>query len=138
MNHEQHEPREPVTGKPALVLGEEVFRIQGAIFEVNRTMGSGFLEAVYQECLAIEFESRGIPFQSKPSLPVIYKARALRQRYEPDFVCFGQIILELKAASSVASEHRAQVVNYLKATGLKLGLLVNFGCAPARIDRFVN
>ncbi len=101
-------------------------------------MGSGFLEAVYQECLAIEFESRGIPFQSKPSLPVIYKARALRQSYEPDFACFGQIILELKAASSVASEHRAQVVNYLKATGLKLGLLVNFGCAPARIDRFVN
>ena len=138
MNHEPHEPHEPAPPARQVVLADEVFRIQGAVFEVNKTLGSGFLEAVYHECLALEFEARGIPFRSKPALPVIYKNRALRQRYEPDFVCFDQIIVELKAVSHLATEHRAQVVNYLKATGLRLGLLVNFGCAPARIDRFVN
>ena len=137
MNHERHEPHEP-TPSPRLVLGDEVFRIQGAIFEVNRAMGVGFLEAVYHECLAIELTARGVPFVSEPALPVTYKGSTLRQRYVPDFVCFDQIIVELKVARDTGADHRAQVVNYLKATGLKLGLLVNFGCAPARIDRLVN
>jgi GxxExxY protein len=132
MVHEPHERHE------RLLYADEVFRLQGAIFEVNRQMGSGFLEAVYQECLAIEFEARGIPFSAEIPLPLTYKGRALHQSYKADFICFGLIIVELKALREIAPEHRAQTLNYLRATGLKLGLLVNFGCAPkARIERLV-
>ena len=130
MNHEPHEPHERV------LYADEVFRIQGAIFEVNREMGVGFLESVYQECLALEFKARDIPFVASPPLSLSYKGAALRQTFVPDFVCFGLIIVELKAIREFAPEHRAQVLNYLKATSLRLGLLVNFGCAPkARIER---
>jgi GxxExxY protein len=133
MGHEPHEPHEQ-----GLVHAEEVFAIQGAVFEVNRHMGAGFLEAVYQECLAIEFKARAIPFVALPPLALSYKGVPLRQRYQPDFVCFDKIIVELKAVREPAPEHRAQVLNYLRATGLKLGLLVNFGSAPkARIERLV-
>ena len=117
---------------------EETFRIRKAVFEVNRQMGTGFLEAVYQECLALEFAAQGIPFEAAPMLALAYKGQPLSQSYRPDFVCFGTIIVELKVAREFAPEHRAQVLNYLKATGLKLGLLVNFGCAPkARVERLV-
>ena len=116
-----------------------MFRIQGAIFEVNRVMGSGYLEAVYQECLSLELSSREIPFVACPSLSLTYKGCPLKATYVPDFVCFGSIILELKAIREFAPEHRAQVLNYLRATGFHLGLLVNFGGGPkARIDRLVN
>ncbi len=132
MVHEQHEPHERV------LFPEEVFQIQGAIFEVNGQMGAGFLEAVYQECLAIEFRARGIPFQADVPLGLTYKGQTLRQGYRADFVCFGRIIVELKALGALGPEHRAQVLNYLRATGFRLGLLVNFGCAPkARIERLV-
>jgi GxxExxY protein len=132
MVHEQHEQHERV------LFSEEVFRIQGAIFEVNGQMGAGFLEAVYQECLAIEFGERGIPFEVGVPLALSYKGRELRQFYRADFICFGKIIVELKALGALAAEHRAQVLNYLRATGFRLGLLVNFGCAPkARIERLV-
>jgi GxxExxY protein len=132
MVHEPHEPHERV------LYPDEVFRIQGAIFEVNRVVGAGFLEAVYQECLAFEFEARGIPFVAQRPLSLSYKGRQLRQTYTPDFICFDQIVVELKALAAIAPEHHAQVLNYLKATNLKLGLLVNFGCVPkARIERFV-
>lgn len=131
MNHEPHEKHE-------LLYRNEVFRIQGAVFEVNREMGAGFLEAVYQECLAIEFAERGIPFVAGPSLSLSYKNHLLRQTYVPDFGCFDSIIVELKAVREFAPEHRAQVLNYLRGTGLRLGLLVNFGSAPkARIERLV-
>jgi GxxExxY protein len=101
-------------------------------------MGSGFLEAVYQECLALEFAARAIPFSATPILSLNYKGAPLRQTYVPDFVCFDAIIVELKAVREIAPEHRAQVLNYLKATNLKLGLLVNFGGASkARIERLV-
>ena len=133
MDHEPHEPHEQV------LYAEEVFQIQGAIFEVNRHMGSGFLEAVYQECLAVEFAARKIPFAAQAPLPLTYKGQLLSQSYAADFVCFGKIIVELKAVRELAPEHRAQVLNYLSATGLKLGLLVNFGSAPkARIERLVR
>ena len=119
-----------------LLFASEVFRIQGAIYEVNRTVGAGFLEAVYQECLALEFGSRESPFVAMPSLHLEYKGARLRQTYMPDFICFGSVIVELKAVRELGPEHRAQVINYLKATGMKVGLLVNFGCAPkARIER---
>ncbi|MHB8528242.1 MAG: GxxExxY protein [Caulobacteraceae bacterium] len=132
MNHEPHEPHEHI------LFAEEVFRIQGAIFEVNRQMGTGFLEAVYQECLAIEFAVREIPFVAFPPLALAYKGQKLRQSYQADFVCFGRIIVELKSVRELAPERRAQVLNYLRATGLWLDLLVNFGSAPkARIERFV-
>lgn len=100
-------------------------------------MGAGFLEAVYQECLALEFAARCIPFVAKPALRLQYKGAQLEQFYAPDFVCFERVIVELKALSALAPEHRAQVLNYLKATELRVGLLVNFGSTPkARIERF--
>jgi GxxExxY protein len=120
-----------------LLLEDATFAIRGAVFEVSREMGCGFLEAVYQECLALEFEARNIPFAASRPLPIDYKGLRLKQTYVPDFVCFDQVIVELKAVREVAAEHRAQVMNYLRATGLKVGLLVNYGCAPmARIERF--
>jgi GxxExxY protein len=125
------------TSQSDLLRAEEVFQIQGAIFEVNRVMGRGFLEAVYQECLSLEFAARQIPFQETPQLKLAYKATRLRQTYVPDFVCFEAIIVELKATREVAPEHRAQVLNYLRATGLRVGLLVNFGDAKATVQRLV-
>jgi GxxExxY protein len=133
MVHEPHEPHE------RLLHAQEVFRIQGAVFEVNRRMGSGFLEAVYQECLAMEFSGQEIPFVATPKLTLAYRGVLLKQTYIPDFVCFDSILVELKAARELAPEHRSQMLNYLKAAGLRVGLLVNFGCAPkARIERFAN
>jgi GxxExxY protein len=109
---------------------DESYKIMGAFFEVYKEMGCGFLEAVYQECLEIEFSDRGRPFVPKHQLELSYKERRLKQKYEPDFICFGKIILEIKAVSGVTDEHRAQVQNYLRATGYRPGLLVNFGHHP--------
>jgi GxxExxY protein len=121
-----------------LLYREEVFLIQGAVFEVSRQMGAGFLEAVYHECLALEFSTRDISFVTGQPLKLSYKGVALRQTYVPDFVCFGGVVVELKAVRDLAPEHEAQVLNYLRASGLHVGLLVNFGCAPkARVKRLV-
>ena len=121
-----------------ILYKEEVFAIQGAIFDVYREMGSGFLEAVYQECLEREFERRGIPFQRKVELTLTYKGEPLTKTYEADLICYGKIILELKAVKDIGNEHRAQLFNYLKATGLRLGLLVNFGHYPkATVERII-
>jgi len=120
------------------VYADEAYRIQGAIFEVYRSIGAGFLEAVYQECLALEFAARAVPFRALEPLALRYKGRPLRQTYTPDFVCYETIIIELKAIRAIAPEHRAQIINYLRASGLRLGLLVNFGAAPrVQIERFV-
>jgi len=116
-----------------LLYEDEVFRIRGAIFEVYREMGTGFLEAVYQECLAREFNRVDIPYAAHRPLNLSYKGERLDQVYKPDFVCFDKIILELKASPSIAVEHKAQLLNYLRATGLRLGLVVNFG-APAKVQ----
>lgn len=113
-----------------LIYPEESYKIMGACFEVYRQKGSGFLEAVYQECLEMELAEQGIPFVAQQKLSLIYKGRTLKQTYEPDFLCFGKIILEIKAVSSLNAEHRAQLQNYLRATGHHLGLLVNFGHYP--------
>ena len=121
-----------------LLCAGEVFRIRGAIFEVNRAMGRGFLEAVYQECLTLEFASRGIPFRATPRLALSYKSTPLTQTYSPDFICFDRVIVELKAVRELAPEHRAQVLNYLRATGLEVGVLVNFGSsARVAVERLV-
>jgi GxxExxY protein len=113
-----------------IIYKNESYGIVGACFEVYNAKGCGFLEPVYQECLAIEFEHQRIPAIPKPLLTLSYRDRILTQTYQPDFVCFEKIILELKAVSTLANEHRAQLLNYLHATGLELGLLVNFGHYP--------
>jgi len=121
-----------------LLYKDEVFTIQGAIFEVNRELGSGFLEAVYQECLMLEFTRRAIPFIAHKELSLNYKGHRLAQTYRADFICYDQIIIELKACEALSGAHRAQLLNYLKATQMRLGLLVNFGCHPkAQIERLV-
>jgi len=113
-----------------LVYAEETHALLGACFEVYKEKGCGFLEAVFQECLELELADRQVPFQSKPLLALNYKGRPLRQTYQPDFLCFDKIIVEIKAVTKLADEHRAQVHNYLRATGCRVGLLVNFGHHP--------
>ena len=122
-----------------LRFADESYRIRGAVFEVYREMGCGFLEAVYQECLEREFRRQEIPFVAQRELVLQYKGETLIQTYRPDFICYDGIIVEIKAVKELANEHRAQVHNYLKATGLTLGLLVNFGHFPkAEIERIVR
>jgi GxxExxY protein len=113
-----------------IIYPEQSYKIMGACFEVYKEKGCGFLEAVYQECMELEFSDQGIPFNSQQKLNLTYKGRSLKQTYEPDFVCYDKIIVEIKAVSALADEHRAQVHNYLRATGHRLGLLVNFGHYP--------
>jgi GxxExxY protein len=114
----------------AIIYKEESYAILGARFEVYKEMGCGFLEPVYQECLEVELRARNVPPRAQPELVIAYKSKSLTHRYVPDFICYGKIVVELKAATSLTDEHRAQLHNYLKATGLKLGLLVNFGHYP--------
>lgn len=113
-----------------LLYKNETYSIIGACFEVFKDKGAGFVEPVYQECLEFEFEMKGIPFSAQAAVKLTYKGRELKQRYTPDFLCYEKIIVELKAVTQLADEHRAQVLNYLKATGLRVGLLVNFGHHP--------
>ncbi|MCA9130195.1 MAG: GxxExxY protein [Planctomycetales bacterium] len=113
-----------------ILYKQESYELMGACFEVYKNKGCGFLEPVYQECLAIELSLRTLPFTAQPELRLEYRGRVLKQTYRPAFVCYEKIILELKAVSKLTDEHRAQVHNYLKATGLRLGLLVNFGHYP--------
>ena len=115
---------------PELILKEEVFRVAGAAMEVYYTLGIGFLEPVYQESLAIEFNRRGIPFAREPTMRISYKEIELTKVYRPDFVCFGQIIAELKVQAGLTGIEEAQIINYLKITGMRVGLLINFGSRP--------
>ncbi len=113
-----------------LIYKDECYKIIGACFEVYKEKGCGFVEPVYQECLEIELELQAVPNRVQIPLAMAYKGRPLKQKYVPDFICYEKIILEIKAASALCDEHRAQVHNYLKATGYRLGLLVNFGHHP--------
>lgn len=113
-----------------MIYPEESYQIMGACFEVHNRMGAGFLEAVYQECLGIEFERVGVPSVSQPTLQLSYRKRALEQVYQPDFICFDKVLVEIKAVDRLIDRHEAQVLNYLHATGLELGILVNFGSHP--------
>ena len=115
-----------------LIFEEETFAIRGAIFEVYKTLGDGYLEEVYQNALEEELKLRGIPFEAKKELHIYYKNRDCGL-YEPDFICLGKIIVELKAVEALHPKHSAQLMNYLRATGHKLGLLVNF-CAYPKVD----
>ena len=121
-----------------LLFEKETYVIRGAVFDVYREMGCGFLEAVYQECLERELVNRGIPFVAQRELQLSYKGEPLKQTYRPDLICFDAIIVELKASSKTTGEHQAQVLNYLRATGKRLGLLVNFGSHPkATVERIL-
>jgi len=124
MNHETHKKHEKIVYK------DECYQIQGAVFEVYREMGCGFLEAVYQKCLEKELHQRQIPFQIKKELAVFYKKEMLNVTYVPDIICYNKIIIEIKAVKEIAPAHKAQLFNYLKATSMQLGLLVNFGSYP--------
>ena len=116
---------------------QETFAIIGAAMEVHRVLGHGFLEAVYQEALAEEFTIRGIPFRREVELPVMYKGRELKTAYRADFVCYGSIIVELKALEKIGGTERAQVLNYLKATGINRAMLLNFGSPSLQHERLV-
>ena len=113
-----------------LLYREEVYRLVGACMAVHKDKGNGFVEPVYQDAVEVEMELSAIPFKTQRNYPLFYRGRALKHSYTPDPVCFGKIIVELKAVRALTDEHRAQVLNYLKVTGLQLGLLVNFGSYP--------
>jgi len=116
--------------KPTILFREESYAIMGACFEVYKRKGCGFTEPMYQECLEIELELQRIPFVAQKSIALEYRGRPLKHRFQPVFVCYEKIVLEIKAVSSLTDEHQAQVLNYLSATGHQLGLLVNFGHHP--------
>ena len=117
---------------------EESYKIRGAIYAVHRELGCGFLERVYQDALECEFQERGISYEREKEIQIMYKGKPLGNPYRADFVCYGKIIVELKALSELDGTHRAQVINYLKATKMKLGLLVNFGEISAKVERILN
>jgi GxxExxY protein len=118
-----------------LLYKEEAYAIVGACMEVHRELGHGFLEPVYQEALEIELGFRRIPFSREVELGVRYKNELLKKKYFADFVCNDKILVELKAVKDLLPEHEAQIFNYLKATGLQLGLLVNFGQSSLQYKR---
>lgn len=109
------------------MLEQEGYTVMGAAFEVYNTLGSGFLEEVYQQSLEIELKSRHIPFASQQELKLFYKNTPLRKTYIADVVAFDKIIVELKAGSALTPDHLAQLMNYLKASNLSVGYLINFG-----------
>ena len=124
---------------PGLILKDEVYAIMGAAIEVHRELGPGFLEAVYQEAMEAELRERKIPFEAQKPVEIRYKDRILEKNYFADLVCFDQVLVEIKAISSLSGSEHAQIINYLKATGLKVGILINFG-SHGRLEwkRFVN
>jgi GxxExxY protein len=113
------------------------YKIIGAAMEVHNEIGPGHLEAVYQECLEIEFELRGIPFISKPNLSLYYKTRKLKKYYVPDFIVFGNIVVEIKAQKMLTNDDEAQIINSLKSSRHEIGLLINFGEPSLNFRRFI-
>lgn len=121
-----------------MLYPEESYSIIGAAMSVHRELGNGFLEEVYQEALEMEFKLKGIPYEREKLITITYKGKQLKKHYKADFVCYGKIIVELKALSELCSEHKSQVLNYLKATDMKLGLLINFGESSLEYERLVR
>jgi len=120
-----------------LIYKDEAYNIIGAAQEVHRILGNGFLEPIYQESLAVELTTRKIPHEKEKPLKITYKSHELNKQYIADFICYGTIILELKAIGQITKEHEAQLLNYLHATGCKLGLLINFGQTSLNVKRIV-
>ena len=122
-----------------IIYKEESYKIIGACFEVYKQKGCGFTEYLYHDCLKIEFDLQNIPYIFEPAIQLEYKGKILDRYFEPDFVCYNKIIVEVKAVSKLIDEHRAQTLNYLNATNFELGLLVNFGHYPKiEYERFGN
>ena len=121
-----------------MIFKDEVYRIVGAAIEVSNNMGCGFLEAVYQEALGMEFHDSGIPFEAQKPITIRYKNRILDKKYIADFICFGQIIVEIKAIRSITETEEAQLINYLRATKLPLGVIINFGGKKMEWERYAN
>ena len=117
---------------------ERSYAIIGASMEVHKTLGPGFIEKVYQDALAVEFTKRGIPFEREKQLHVMYKGVQLEHIYQPDFVCYDEYIVELKAVKQIEDIFRAQTINYLRASGYKHALLINFGEMSLKYERFAN
>lgn len=111
--------------------------IIGAALEVHKELGHGFLEAVYHEALQIEFSSRQIPFQKEVALPIYYKGTMISQSYRADFICYNNVVVELKAINQLSGKEKSQIINYLKATGFEIGLLLNFGSRSLEYKRFI-
>ena len=122
----------------SIIYKEESYAISGAIIEVSRELGCGFLERVYQDALELEFRLRNIPYEREKLIQVMYKGYPLGVPYRADFLCYGKIIVELKAVEELTSTHRSQVLNYLHATKMKLCLLVNFGEQFSNVERLLN
>jgi len=120
-----------------LLYKEEVYKIVGAAIEVHKVLGRGFLEAVYHEALEIELGLRDIPFESRKQLHLFYKENSLEHTYQVDFLIFNKIIVEIKALDRLSAQHKAQVINYLRATKLRLGLLINFGEKSLNWERII-
>ena len=121
-----------------LFYRDESYKIRGALFAVHNELGCGFLERVYQDALEVEFRLRNIPYEREKLIQVMYNGYRLGEPYRADFVCYGKVIIELKAVSEILVVHRAQIINYLKATKMKLGFLVNFGEESINIERIVR
>ena len=115
----------------------QTFAVIGAAMRVHSELGQGFLERVYQEAICIEFRSMSIPFQAECPIPVWYKGEILTVNYRADFICFKEVLVEIKALSTIGGAEKAQLLNYLKASGLKRGLLLNFGSKKLEYQRFV-
>lgn len=124
--------------KNKVLFKDEVYQIVGAAFEVSNTLGCGFLEAIYQEALEIEFQYNKIPFESQRRINIAYKDKVLDKEYVADFLCYGNIIVEIKAIKKIAEIEEAQLLNYLKATKKPMGLLINFGGTKLEWKRFAN
>ena len=125
-------------GNEGLIYKNETYQIIGAAMEVHKTLGLGFLESVYQEAMELELVRRNVPFFSQKRIQIRYKDVCLSQYFVADFFCFDKIIVELKAVSNILPEHEAQIINYIKATDTKLGLLFNFGEESLYFKRFPN
>jgi GxxExxY protein len=120
-----------------LIYKDEVYEIIGAAMEVHKELGSGFLEAVYQEAFLIELRGRKMPFEAQKKLGIFYKGKLLEKEYYADVVCYEKIIVELKALDRLTSKEESQILNYLRASMLKVGVLVNFGASSLEWKRFV-
>jgi GxxExxY protein len=126
------------TNERELLLKDEVYKIVGAAMEVSNQLGCGFLEAVYQEALGIELVERQIPHEQQKLIEIYYKEHVLNKEYIADFLCHGRIVIEIKAIKRITGIEEAQILNYLKATNLPLGLIVNFGAPQLEWKRYVN
>ena len=116
---------------------KRTYKIIGAAMEVHGELGSGFLEAVYQEALEMEFKLQGMPFKVQPQIKINYKGTQLNKFYQPDFICFNEVIIEIKAINNLSGVEESQLINYLKSSGLKTGLLINFGQKSLEYKRMV-